>query len=165
MYVILYVGLLHDMGKIMFLWGCEEDGQVGKADGAQWALGGDTWVVGCALPTEGIVFPHFSELNPDMKDSRYNTKLGMYEEGCGFKNLKFAYGHDEYMYQMLVHNKSTLPNEALQMVRLHSCYPWHTGKNYRFFMNEEDKKIEEWIIKFNSFDLYTKVRNVSIIVI
>jgi hypothetical protein len=24
------VGLLHDMGKIMFLWGAEEDGQIGK---------------------------------------------------------------------------------------------------------------------------------------
>ena len=33
-----------DVGKIMFLWGVEEDGQVGKATGQQWALGGDTWV-------------------------------------------------------------------------------------------------------------------------
>ncbi|ETM54618.1 hypothetical protein L914_02078, partial [Phytophthora nicotianae] len=38
------VGLLHDMGKIQYLWGHPEDGQEGTADGDQWALGGDTWV-------------------------------------------------------------------------------------------------------------------------
>jgi hypothetical protein len=26
----------------------------------------------------------------------------MYEPHCGLDNVKFAYGHDEYMYQMLV---------------------------------------------------------------
>lgn len=57
---------------------------------------------------------------------------------------------------MLVHNKSKLPNEALQIIRLHSCYPWHSGKNYRHFMDKDDAAIEEWVIKFNSFDLYTK---------
>jgi inositol oxygenase len=66
------VGLIHDMGKIMFLWGCEEDGQVGTATGAQWALGGDTWVVGARIP-DCAVFPHFNMLNRDMSDDRYNT--------------------------------------------------------------------------------------------
>ena len=44
-------------------------GQVGTADGPQWSLGGDTWVVGCAIP-DTVVFPQFTELNPDMKDPR-----------------------------------------------------------------------------------------------
>jgi len=149
-------GLLHDLGKIMYLWGTEEDGQVGSANGSQWALGGDTWVLGCAIPTEGIVFPEFNSLNADMSNPMYNTKYGIYHEGIGFKNLNFAFGHDEYMYQMLLHNNCKLPNEALQIIRLHSCYPWHKGKNYRYFMDEEDKRIEEWVLKFNSFDLYTK---------
>jgi hypothetical protein len=30
------VALLHDMGKIQFLWGGAEDGQQGTADGPQW---------------------------------------------------------------------------------------------------------------------------------
>ena len=38
------MGLVHDVGKIMFLWGGREDGQEGTATGHQWALGGDTWV-------------------------------------------------------------------------------------------------------------------------
>jgi inositol oxygenase len=95
------VGLIHDMGKIMFLWGDEKSGQCGTAEGPQWALGGDTWVVGAKIP-DVVVFPEFNQLNPDMNDNRYNTDLGIYEEGCGLDNLLFAYGHDEYLYQMLV---------------------------------------------------------------
>jgi inositol oxygenase len=33
------VALLHDLGKIMFVWGKPEDGMSGKSDGPQWALG------------------------------------------------------------------------------------------------------------------------------
>lgn len=66
------VGLLHDMGKIMFLWGEAADGQVGTAEGPQWALGGDTWVVGAPIP-ECAVMPHFNELNPDRLNPKYNS--------------------------------------------------------------------------------------------
>lgn len=111
------VGLIHDMGmlwfvigrlnlnwitgKVMFLWGTEEDGQVGKAEGPQWALGGDTWVVGCKIP-DTTVFPEFNALNPDVNNEAYNTEYGIYSPNCGFENLKFAYGHDEYVYRMVV---------------------------------------------------------------
>jgi inositol oxygenase len=96
------VGLLHDMGKVMFaLGGVREDGQHGTAESPQWGLGGDTWVVGCRIP-DCAVFPEFNSLSPDYNDPRYNTELGIYEAHCGLDNVKFAYGHDEYMYQMLV---------------------------------------------------------------
>lgn len=91
-------GLLHDMGKIMFLWGTGEDGQDGYSpDGKQWALGGDTFVVGCEIPSDAVVFPEFNDLNPDMHDERYNTKYGMYKPHCGLDELMLAWGHDEYM--------------------------------------------------------------------
>ena len=95
------VGLIHDMGKIMYLWGDKDCGQVGTAEGPQWALGGDTWVVGAKIPP-CTVFPEFNELNPDMANPAYNTDNGMYTPGCGLDNLLFAYGHDEYLYQMVV---------------------------------------------------------------
>ncbi len=44
------VGLIHDLGKIQFLWGRPEDGLEGGENGKQWSLGGDTWVLGCKLP-------------------------------------------------------------------------------------------------------------------
>jgi inositol oxygenase len=149
------VGLIHDMGKIMFLWGCEEDGQVGTAEGPQWALGGDTWVVGCKIP-DSAVFSEFNKLNPDYNDDRYNTDLGIYQPNCGMENLTYAFGHDEYLYRMCIANQSTLPHEGLAMIRYHSCYPWHTGGAYRQFMNEKDHETLKAVLDFNTFDLYTK---------
>jgi inositol oxygenase len=73
----------------------------GTALGAQWALGGDTWVAGCRIP-DCTVLPEFNKLNPDMANEKYNTELGIYQPHCGLENVKFAYGHDEYMYQMMV---------------------------------------------------------------
>lgn len=151
------VGLLHDMGKIMFLWGRPEDGQKGTADGDQWALGGDTWVVGCRIP-DTVVMPHFNTTNPDMADERYNTRFGMYAPNCGLDNLLFAYGHDEYMYQMLKANGCAIPKEGLDMIRFHSCYPWHAGGEYDHLMARDgsDDITKEWVLEFNKFDLYTK---------
>jgi inositol oxygenase len=149
------VGLSHDMGKIQYLWGRPEDGQEGTATGDQWALGGDTWVVGCTIP-DTVVFPEFNKLNKDMQDERYNTKYGIYEPKCGLDNLKFAWGHDEYMYRMLKFNKVSIPEAGLQMVRLHSAYPWHWKGEYDHFMAEGDEKTKEWVLDFNKFDLYTK---------
>ncbi|EGB11633.1 hypothetical protein AURANDRAFT_58690 [Aureococcus anophagefferens] len=154
------VGLVHDMGKIMYLWGCAEDGQVGTADGPQWALGGDTWVVGCALPSgdarPGVVYPQFSSLNPDARDPALNTPCGMYEPGCGIDNLLFAYGHDEYLYQMCTANGVKLPKAGFDMIRYHSAYPWHTGRIYDHLMKPEDHEALKWVLEFNTFDLYTK---------
>lgn len=150
-------GLLHDMGKIMFLWGSGEDGQDGYSPkGKQWALGGDTFVVGCAIPNNAVVFPEFNKLNPDMSDPRYNSEYGIYEPHCGIDQLMFAWGHDEYMYRMLVANECTLPAEALDMIRYHSAYPWHDKGAYKHLMAEEDEERIEWVKLFNRFDLYTK---------
>lgn len=152
------VGLLHDMGKIMFLWGAGADiGQDGHSPaGEQWALGGDTFVVGCRIPDNAVILPQFNVLNPDMSDSRYNTECGMYEPGCGIDELKFAWGHDEYMYRMLVANGCSIPREGLDMIRYHSAYPWHDKGAYRHLMKPEDYEREKWVQLFNKFDLYTK---------
>jgi inositol oxygenase len=56
--------------------------------------------VGCK-PAESIVYGAKSFVgNTDQEDPRYNTKLGMYEEGCGLENLLMTWSHDEYMYQV-----------------------------------------------------------------
>lgn len=160
-------GLLHDMGKIMFLWGTAEDGQEsssssssngGGGGGKQWALGGDTWVVGCPIP-DSVILPHLNALNPDQHDPRYNggSPTGMYTPHCGLDRLLFAWGHDEYMYRMLVANDSQLPREALDMIRYHSAYPLHEKGAYRhLLLLPADEERLDWVRLFNQFDLYTK---------
>ena len=128
---------------------------MGTAEGPQWALGGDTFVVGCALPASAV-FPQFNETNLDAQDDRYASDLGIYEPQCGLDNLRIAYGHDEYLFQMLLANKTTIPPQGLAMVRFHSCYPWHTGGEYRQFMTPHDHEMLPWVLEFNKQDLYTK---------
>lgn len=149
------IGLIHDMGKLMFLWGEACDGQQGTAEGPQWALGGDTFVVGAKLP-DCCVFPEFNSLNPDSHNPERNTELGIYTPQCGLQNVLFAYGHDEYLYQMLVANGCTIPPEGYYMVRFHSAYPWHTGGAYSSLINAHDLEMLPHVLEFNKFDLYTK---------
>ncbi|XP_076640784.1 myo-inositol oxygenase [Halictus rubicundus] len=138
-------GLIHDLGKVMAFY-----------NEPQWAVVGDTFPVGCAW-ADSIVYRESSfEDNPDGKDSRYNTKYGMYKPGCGLENLLMSWGHDEYLYQVLMHNKTTLPKKGLAMIRYHSFYPWHTGGDYMYFCTNENMEMLKWINEFNKYDLYTK---------
>ena len=73
----------------------------------------------------------------------------MYTPGCGMMNVNYAFGHDEYGYLMALHNKLKIPEEGLAILRLHSCYPWHTGKAYRELMKPGDEKLEASVIEFN----------------
>ena len=147
------VGLIHDLGKVMFLWGCDEDG---TSQEEQWGLVGDVFVVGCALP-DTCVYPEFNQLNPDMQKPKFNTTLGIYQDGCGLDNLMLAWGHDEYLYQVLSnHSGNTIPEAGMVMIRYHSFYPWHNGGSYTFFEGEKDAQYKEWILDFNRYDLYTK---------
>ncbi|XP_071495257.1 inositol oxygenase-like isoform X1 [Diadema antillarum] len=139
------IGLIHDLGKVMIM-----DGQ------PQWSTVGDTFPVGCK-PVESVAYglKSFAD-NPDIKDPRYNTRLGMYKENCGLNNVMMSWGHDEYMYHVLIKNKTTLPEEGLYMVRFHSFYPWHRSGEYTYLMDNRDEEMLKWILEFNQFDLYSK---------
>ena len=63
-------GLIHDLGKIMFLWGSDADG---TSQAEQWGMVGDVFVVGCALP-DTCVYPEFNALNPDMKGKTHTRR-------------------------------------------------------------------------------------------
>lgn len=148
------IGLLHDIGKIMYKQGSDQEG-TGKKE--QWAMVGDTFIVGCQLP-EKIIYPEFNQYNPDMKNSKYNTKLGMYKEGCGLDNLMCSWGHDEYLYRILSHpkNEHSLPSEALYMARWHSLYAYHDQQEYFYFQSQKDKNFYPQLKLFNKYDLYSK---------
>lgn len=137
----ILTGLIHDLGKILCLFG-----------EPQWAVVGDTFPVGCAY-SEKIVFPQFFADNPDSQNPRFQTKNGIYAERCGLDNVNLSWGHDEYLYQVV---KDYLPQEALYMIRYHSFYPAHREGEYKHLMNEQDEKMFDWVRAFNPYDLYTK---------
>ena len=146
------VGLIHDIGKIIFIKGNDEDG---TTINNQWGIVGDTFLLGCKIP-DTIIYPEFNSLNPDMNDNKYNTENGIYKDKCGLNNTICSWGHDEYLYQILIHNKTKLPKEALYIIRYHSLYVYHKNEEYLSLMNQDDHKYIQWLKIFNNYDLYTK---------
>ncbi|TAE97359.1 MAG: inositol oxygenase [Runella slithyformis] len=135
-------GLLHDLGKVLCLFG-----------EPQWAVVGDTFPVGCAY-SDKVVYAEYFQNNPDFTDQRYNTKYGVYEPNCGLRNVDMSWGHDEYLYQM---TKNYLPEPALYMIRYHSFYAQHREHAYNHLMDDHDHAHFKWVKLFNPYDLYSKV--------
>ncbi|KAI3429126.1 Aldo_ket_red domain-containing protein [Psidium guajava] len=140
-------GLIHDLGKVL----------LHHSFGAlpQWAVVGDTFPVGCAFDESVVHHKYFKE-NPDYYSSSYNTKYGVYSEGCGLNNVMMSWGHDDYMYLVAKENKSTLPSAGLFIIRYHSFYALHRAGAYGHLMNEEDVENLKWLKIFNKYDLYSK---------
>src|SRR6266478_2098976 len=102
---MILTGLIHDLGKILCLWG-----------EPQWAVVGDTFPVGCAY-SDKVVFPEFFVYNPDYQLPKLQTSYGIYEEQGGLDRVHLSWGHDEYMYHV---TKDYLPEPARYMIRYHS---------------------------------------------
>lgn len=137
----ILTGLIHDLGKILCLFG-----------EPQWAVVGDTFPVGCAF-SDTIVFHEFFADNPDSSVPQYQTPCGVYERHCGLDRVDLSWGHDEYLYQVV---KDHLPDEALYMIRYHSFYPAHKEGAYTHLMNDHDRKMFAWVRAFSQYDLYSK---------
>jgi inositol oxygenase len=137
----ILTGLIHDMGKVLCLFG-----------EPQWAVVGDTFPVGCAY-SDQIVYPDLFEDNPDYRNPSYQTENGIYEAGCGLDKVHLSWGHDEYLHTVV---RDYLPQEALWMIRYHSCYPVHRDSAYQHLMNAQDEKMLKWVRAFNPYDLYSK---------
>lgn len=143
-------GLIHDLGKLMYKWGSDD---TGTSIDQQWAIVGDTFVVGCPIP-DSIVFSEFNALNPDSANPKFSSPCGIYDKNCGLSNVHCSWSHDEFMYQTI--KDSNLPDEAKYIIRFHSLYLVHTNGEYRDLMNDYDKKILQYLQQFNKYDLYTK---------
>jgi len=141
---LILTGLIHDLGKLLCIFG-----------EPQWAVVGDTFPVGCRFSSR-VVFPEFFELNPDSHDERYQTRAGIYEEGCGLDRVHLSWGHDEYLYQVV---KDHLPTEALYPIRHHSFYAGHREGAYDHLMDDRDREMFQWVRTFNPYDLYSKDEN------
>src|SRR5271154_4600212 len=127
-------GFIHDLGKVLCLWG-----------EPQWGVVGDTFPVGCAY-SKDIVFPEYFAANPDMQDALFQTKYGIYEPNCGLENVHLSFGHDGYIGEVMKN----------YMLRYHSFYSAHRHGAYRHLMSKHDIEMLEWVNKFNVYDLYSK---------
>ncbi|KIN09087.1 hypothetical protein OIDMADRAFT_37969 [Oidiodendron maius Zn] len=139
------VGLIHDLGKLLFFFGAQ----------GQWDVVGDTFPVGCAFDDKIIFGTESFKDNDDYKNEIYSTKFGIYSPGCGLDNVMLSWGHDEYLYH-IVKDQSKIPAEGLAMIRYHSFYPWHKEGAYHELMNQHDQEMLKAVRAFNPYDLYSK---------
>ncbi|KAJ5569758.1 Inositol oxygenase 1 [Penicillium hispanicum] len=138
-------GLIHDLGKLLFFFDAQ----------GQWDVVGDTFPVGCGFD-ERIIYGRDSfRENEDFEHPIYDTKFGIYSPGCGLDKVMLSWGHDEYLYH-IAKEQSTLPDEALAMIRYHSFYPWHNAGAYHELMDDHDKEMLRAVKAFNPYDLYSK---------
>ncbi|PRQ18454.1 putative inositol oxygenase [Rosa chinensis] len=111
-----------------------------------------------ALPQYGlllethILLGYFKD-NPDSKNPAYNTKNGIYKEGCGLENVMISWGHHDYMYMVAKENGTTLPEAGLFVIRYHSFNPLHKAGAYTHLMNKEDRENMKWLHIFKKYDL------------
>ena len=133
------IGLIHDLGKVLFNFG-----------EPSWAVVGDTYVLGWKFP-KSIVYYEDLNNSPDL------TNTNLYNVGCGISNLCISFGHDEYLYLVLKGNTNhKISDKYLNVIRFHSFYPWHSKGEYQELMTKEDSEILKDVKKFNEFDLYSK---------
>ncbi len=138
---MILTGFVHDLGKVLCLYG-----------EPQWGVVGDTFPVGCAY-SKDVVFPEYFAANPDSRNALYQSKYGMYDPNCGLDKVHLSFGHDGYIYEVM---KNYLPTEALYMLRYHSFYAWHRHGAYAHLTNEQDQTMLAWVNRFNPYDLYSK---------
>lgn len=138
---LVLTGFVHDLGKVLCLWG-----------EPQWAVVGDTFPVGCAF-SEKVVFPELFAGNPDAQDPVLSTRDGIYAPGGGLDRVLMSWGHDEYLYHVL---RPYLPEPALAIVRYHSFYAWHREGAYGHLTAPADGEKLAWVRRFNAHDLYSK---------
>lgn len=142
---------IHDLGKGPLAKGLSSILNCSTKE-TLWSVVGDTHPVGCEFSGTNVHYKYFID-NPD--NGKY-SKIGIYSEKCGFDNIYFSFGHDEYFAQVLERSGTTLPQEAIYIIRYHSFYPWHAEGGYRYFASEKDLAMLELLCSFQKCDLYSK---------
>ncbi len=138
------IGLIHDLGKVLLL---KEFG------GEQFFVVGDTFPVGCKFDSKNVYYEKgFYLSNKDLCCD------DIYAKNCGFDNVLFSFGHDQYLYMKLSECKHNLPKEALYLIRYHSFYPWHKHRSYSHLADINDWLLLPLLKLFQKSDLYSKTR-------
>jgi len=147
------VALIHDLGRVI---------KVIDASSFQdydWTIAIMSRVVGCN-PSRSTSFKEFSYLRSDSHDSRYNTDLGIYHEGCGIENLLLTWTGQEYLHSMLKHNKVDIPYEGLSIIRYFLLNEWHTHSEFQEFQSLDDEGLKSLVLDFYNLRQRVK-RNLS----
>lgn len=140
------LALFHELGAAVKVLDTHTGNQ---AESYDWSISSRVRVVGCKVPSRAT-FREFQCLNTDGDDSRYNTDTGIYQEHCGLDNVLLQWTGNEYMYYLLKHNNTSLPNEALACLRYNLLGDFHEHNEYSVLMNKDDEDMLPFIQTFDA---------------
>ncbi|KAL3159754.1 hypothetical protein ABBQ38_010160 [Trebouxia sp. C0009 RCD-2024] len=134
------VGLIHSLGKLMAL----------PSFGAQpeWAVFSESFPVGCRF-SSSIPCPQFFSVNPDRRSRLYSSPTGMYKPGCGLSAVYMSWTAHEYLYLILIKNKTVLPPVARFVLRhCNFLALMRPGNAYSELLSGTDFAMMPWLRKF-----------------
>uniref|UniRef100_H3HC44 Inositol oxygenase n=1 Tax=Phytophthora ramorum TaxID=164328 RepID=H3HC44_PHYRM len=132
---------LRALGMLFLCWTNEDDAALRSISAREWLVKNSTWVVGEPIPSS-IAFSQLNELNSDHCKAE---KGGSVAGHGGLENVVLPWTPDEYLHRVLSLNKTTLPAEALDVVRFWSLKTWYEQDNYDELCAPQDMDTKEWI--------------------
>ncbi|CAI5739057.1 unnamed protein product [Peronospora destructor] len=133
---------LRALGMLFLCWTDDDNAALRSVSAQEWLTKTSTWVVGEAIPNT-IEFPELNELNVDHCNATKNGRR--VATHCGLENVMLPWTPDEYLHCVLSLNKTTLPAEALVIVRFWSLKTWYKQDNYGDLCAPHDVDTKEWI--------------------
>uniref|UniRef100_A0AAV1UV17 Inositol oxygenase n=1 Tax=Peronospora matthiolae TaxID=2874970 RepID=A0AAV1UV17_9STRA len=134
---------LRALGMLFLCWTDDDNAALRSISAQEWLTKNSTWVVGEAIPSS-IECPVMNKLNVDHCNAKEAGRGAA--RHCGLQNVTLPWTPDEYLYLVLSHNRTTLPAEALDIVRFWSFRTWYEQDNYDELCSPQDMDTKEWII-------------------
>ncbi|KAM1748840.1 hypothetical protein ACFX1T_009650 [Malus domestica] len=76
----------------------------------------ETHPLGCAFD-DSIVHRKYFKDKLNYNNPSYNTKCGIYSQGCGLETVTMSWRHEDYMYLVAKENGATLPQAGSFIIR------------------------------------------------
>ncbi|CAK4666452.1 unnamed protein product [Aphanomyces euteiches] len=137
---IQLIAFLRGLGMLFLLW-TEDDAMVLRGISfEQWMDQTSTWVLGRPIP-ESV---GYAGLNQTKDSTR------QYEMQGGMAQAVMPWTPDEYLYRVLQGNDTSLPTEAIDIVRFQSCHPWYLHDEYADMAGVDDLDTKELLFELHS---------------
>jgi len=142
------VALFHELGEAVKILDPSDTGEMAESI-YDWTISSRSRIVGCKIPQQAT-FREFRHLNMDEEDSRYISDTGAYQANCGLENVSLMWAGCEFIYYLLRHNSTSLPEEAFAMIRFFLLGDWHEHREYSSLTNADDEDMLPFIQEFDA---------------
>lgn len=147
---------LRALGMLFLCWTDDENAALRSISAQEWLVDNSTWVLGATIPSSAG-FSELNELNRDHCNAAKTNDVAAQSQS-GMEGVSLPWTPDEYLFRVLEFNKTSLPAEALQAIRLWSLKAWYEHDEYDELCAPQDFETKEWL---RSLDMYNCVSDAA----